>query len=62
MQFNLKTVSFGILAAAALVAAPLTLMKSANADSDGGHRGSNFEQLTLQLTKADQGYTGNFQL
>ena len=53
MQLNLKTLSFCILTAAALVAVPLTLMKSANADG-GGCGSSKLEQLDLTGAQSSQ--------
>lgn len=46
MKLNLKAISLGGLAAVALLAAPLALLKSANAEGSG-HQGPNFEQLNL---------------
>ncbi|NEP19997.1 MAG: hypothetical protein F6J97_24435 [Leptolyngbya sp. SIO4C1] len=50
MKLSLKTLSFGSLAALALLAASLTLVKSVNAGGDRGH----FEQLNLTEAQSTQ--------
>lgn len=52
MKFNLKTAAIGSLAALALLAAPLGLMKIAHAEGVG--RGDRFEQLNLSDAQRTQ--------
>ena len=52
MKFNLKTAAIGSLAALALLAAPLGLMKSVHAE--GGGRGHHLEQLDLSDAQRSQ--------
>ncbi|MGB3786693.1 MAG: Spy/CpxP family protein refolding chaperone [Phormidesmis sp.] len=53
MKLNLKTISFGVLAAA-LLAAPVALMKAADADDGGDRHGAKFEQLDLSEAQTSQ--------
>lgn len=53
MKLKLKSISLGGLAAVALLAAPLALLKSANAEGSG-HQGPNFEQINLTEAQSSQ--------
>ncbi|MEL6491663.1 MAG: hypothetical protein AAFV85_07470 [Cyanobacteria bacterium J06634_6] len=52
MKFNLKTVAIGSLAALALLAAPLGLVKASHAE--GGRGGQHLEQLDLSEAQRTQ--------
>ncbi len=53
MKLNLKAISLGSLAAVAILAAPLALLKPAEADG-GGHQGPSFEKLNLTDAQSAQ--------
>lgn len=52
MNFNIKAVSFASLAAIALLAAPMGMVNSAQAE--GGRRGNPLEQLDLTASQSSQ--------